>query len=273
MENDAFGDRMKRYERQETDRFLIPLLPVIIRLDGKGFSKFTKGLNRPYDENMIKCMVETTKDLVKETNALIGYTQSDEITLLIYNDDYKKEIYFNGRIFKITSTLSSLASVSFYKKVLKYIPSHIEKSPVFDCRVWNVPNKIEAVNNFIWREKDATKNSVSMACSEYFSHDFLLNKNTSEKKKLLEDHKEIIWGNYPTHFKRGTYVRRVEELSKFTVEELDKLPLKHNARLNPELQFVRSSIKEIDMPIITTITNLEDVFFNGLEPIIKSENV
>ncbi len=61
---DALGDRMKSYESVEAGRRFLPLLPVLCRLDGKNFSKFTKGMNRPYDERMSKCMVETTKVLV-----------------------------------------------------------------------------------------------------------------------------------------------------------------------------------------------------------------
>ena len=82
---DSLWDRMKFYESQACVEKLLPLIPVIARLDGKGFSKFTKGLKRPYDERLSKLMVETTKYLVKETNANCGYTQSDEITLVWYS--------------------------------------------------------------------------------------------------------------------------------------------------------------------------------------------
>ena len=37
---DDFGNRMKTYESQANNLSLIPNLPVIIRLDGKGFSKY-----------------------------------------------------------------------------------------------------------------------------------------------------------------------------------------------------------------------------------------
>ena len=72
--NDQMGDRMKSYEAQTCGIKLIPRIPVIARLDGKGFSKFTKGLKRPYDERLSNLMVETTKYLVKETNANCGYS-------------------------------------------------------------------------------------------------------------------------------------------------------------------------------------------------------
>lgn len=83
---DAFGNRMKDYEAQTCGIKMMPRIPVIARLDVKGFSKFTKGLKRPYDERLSNLMIETTKYLVKETNANCGYTQSDEITLVWYTD-------------------------------------------------------------------------------------------------------------------------------------------------------------------------------------------
>jgi tRNA(His) 5'-end guanylyltransferase len=102
---DNFGDHMKSYEKQTCGIKMLPRIPVIARLDGKGFSKFTKGLKRPYDERLSKLMVETTKYLVKETNANCGYTQSDEITLVWYVESYESSIYFDGRLFKMISDL------------------------------------------------------------------------------------------------------------------------------------------------------------------------
>ena len=79
---DTFGDRMKSYEGREAGRRTLPGLPVVARLDGKGFSKWTKGLEYPFDPNMQKLREEVTTFLVQETNAAIGYCQSDEITLV-----------------------------------------------------------------------------------------------------------------------------------------------------------------------------------------------
>ena len=152
MKNDEMGNRMKAYESQTTQTKLIPLLPVMARLDGKGFSKFTKGLKRPYDERLSKLMVETTKYLVAETNANCGYTQSDEITLCWFTEDPKSQPYWNGKVFKILTDLSAMCSVYFNEKLAEYLPEKVGKRPRFDARVWNVPNVNEAVNTFLWRE-------------------------------------------------------------------------------------------------------------------------
>ena len=246
---------------------MIPRIPVIARLDGKGFSKFTKGLKRPYDERLSRLMIETTKYLVKETNANCGYTQSDEITLMWYSERYESEIYFSGKLFKMISDLSSMCSVFFNRELPNYLPEKIHLMPRFDCRVYNVPSLDEAVNSFYWREKDATKNSVSMTASHYYSHNFLHGKNGSEKQELLFQ-KGVNWNDYPSFFKRGTYVQRKRILTKFSIEELEKLPMKHNARKNPETLIERWVVDVVDLPPLSTIKNKVDVVVFGENPII-----
>jgi len=266
---DQFGDRMKMYENQTCGINLIPRIPVIARLDGKGFSKFTKGLNRPYDERLSNLMVETVKYLVKETNANCGYTQSDEITLVWYTDKIDSSIYFNGRLFKMISDLAAMCSVFFNRELPKYLPEKTDKMPRFDCRVYNVPTLDEAVNSFLWREQDATKNSISMAAQSVFSHKELMNKNGSDKQEMLFQ-KGINWNDYPAFFKRGTYVQRKRVLTPFTSEEIEKLPVKHNARKDPNYVIERWIVDRVDLPPLSKIENKSDVIIWGKDVELKS---
>lgn len=267
---DSLGDRMKAYENQTCGIKMLPLIPVIARLDGKGFSKFTKGLKRPYDERLSNLMIETTKYLVKETNANCGYTQSDEITLMWHSDSHESKIYFDGRLFKMISDLASMASVFFNSKLAEYLPEKKDKLPRFDCRVFNVPSVEEAVNVFYWREKDATKNSITMAASEFYSHNFLMGKNGSEKQELLFQ-KGINWSeDYCTHFKRGSYIQRKRVVTKFSPEELERLPVKHQARLNPDLLIERWVIDRVELPPLSTIENKIGVIVYGEDVKVKS---
>ena len=260
---DSLGDRMKFYENQTCGIKMLPLIPVIARLDGKGFSKFTKGLKRPYDERLSNLMIETTKYLVKETNANCGYTQSDEITLMWYSDSHESKIYFDGRLFKMISDLASMASVFFNSKLDEYLPEKKDKMPRFDCRVFNVPTVEEAVNTFYWREKDATKNSITMAASEYYSHNFLMGKNGSEKQELLFQ-KGINWSeDYCTHFKRGTYIQRKIKTGVLSKEEQYLLPENHNARKDPNFTFERKVVVELELPPLSKVKNKVDVIIYG----------
>jgi len=264
--NDSLGDRMKSYENQTCGIRLLPKIPVMARLDGKGFSKFTKGLKRPFDERLSNLMVETTQYLVKETNANCGYTQSDEITLTWYSDTYESKIYFDGRYFKMLSDLAAMASVYFNRKLAEYLPEKVHLMPRFDCRVWNVPTVDEAANTFLWRELDATKNSISMAAQHYYSHTELHGKDSSTKQEMLFQ-KGINWNDYPAFFKRGTYVQRKRQLTKFSPEELLNLPPKHSARLNPDLVIERWKLGRVNLPPLVTVSNRADVILYGADVI------
>ena len=269
MKNDQFGNRMKMYESQTCGIRLIPRIPVIARLDGKGFSKFTKGLKRPYDERLSNLMVETTKYLVKETNANCGYTQSDEITLVWYTDKVDSSIYFDGRLFKMIGDLAAMASVYFNRELGKYLPEKVDKMPRFDARVYNVPTLDEAVNSFLWREQDATKNSISMAAQAFYSHKELMGKNGSDKQEMLFQ-KGINWNDYPSFFKRGTYVQRKRVVTPFSQSEIEKLPPKHNARKDPNFLVERWIIDRVELPKLSSIENSVDVIIWGNEPKLKS---
>src|SRR4051794_34897400 len=139
--------------------------------DSRCFSSFTQSMKQPYDERITRAMVETTNYLVEETHARIGYTQSDEISLVWQQDRYDAEVFFNGKIHKLASVLASLASVKFNHVCLgddRLRERTQNMMPVFDCRVFQLPNRTEAANAFLWREKDATKNAISMAARSFY---------------------------------------------------------------------------------------------------------
>jgi tRNA(His) 5'-end guanylyltransferase len=209
-------------------------------------------------------MIDTTLFLVEETNARVGATQSDEISLVLLAD-FGQQLWFDRRIAKMNSVLAAMASVFFNKHLPSRIPEKINQSPVFDCRVFNVPDQTEAVNYLIWREKDATRNSVSMAAQSYFSHRKLQGKSRSEMMDMLFS-KDINWNNYPTHFKRGTYVQRQKVERPFTTQELALLPPKHNAHKDPNLKVVRTDHVILELPPLTQVKNREAVIFNGDKP-------
>ena len=263
--NDTLGDRCKAYEGAEATRRFMPLIPIVARIDGRSFSKFTSGMVRPYDLTMSSMMIATTKHLVEETNASIGYTQSDEISLAWHSTDVRSQVWFDGRIMKMTSQLAAQATMIFNRLVLERYPQYYNRMPTFDARVWQVPNRTEAANMFVWREWDATKNSITMAASHYYSHVELQGKSGEEKQEMLFN-KGVNWNDYPTFFKRGTYLRRVNVARRYTSEELDKLPPKHAARTNPNLTVIRTEVRAIDMPPITSVVNREEVFFDGQLP-------
>lgn len=213
--NDSLGDRMK-YLESLTESRLMDRLPTIVRIDGRAFHTLTRGMKRPYDEKMSNAMIEVTKGLVKEFHACVGYTQSDEISLLFYQRELKSQLIFSGRIQKICSVLASYASAIFNRLQIN------SKIASFDARIFQVPNKSEAINYFIWHERDAIKNSISMAAQTVCSHKELINKNGSQQQEILFQ-KGINWNNYPAFFRRGSWIKFIKIRKQLSQEVLAKI--------------------------------------------------
>lgn len=263
----SLGERMKFYESFQPE-FSMPLLPVIVRLDGNNFHNFTKGLDRPFDDGLCALMQKTASYLAELTGAVISYTQSDEITLILYSDNIKSQIYFDGKISKINSILASKCSLFFNSNLKEFVPKKQNELAAFDCRCHNVPVKYEAVNNLIWREMDATRNSIQMVGQANFSHNELQNKNCDEIQEMLFTKKGINWNDLPKFKKRGSYFQKRVQKRKFTEEELSRLPDGHEAK-SGDFFIERKKIVQIDMPILKKIINKEEVVFNGADPILE----
>ncbi len=241
MDKTSLGDRMKGYERIGAPLF-VPGLPVVVRLDGVGFSKFTKDLDRPYDKRLSDLMVACTEDLCTISGALIGYTQSDEISLVFTPRTPVYEPWVALKPHKLTSRLASRLTGMFNATNRGALGRGAFAQ--FDARAFSLPTWGEVRNYLLWRERDATKNSISMAASTVYSHAELMGKDGSERQEMLFA-KGINWNDYPPFFKSGTYTIRQRVSMKFTAEELQKLPPKHRARTNPDLEVERVQIKRL----------------------------
>jgi tRNA(His) guanylyltransferase len=259
----TLGDRMKRYEMEEAGRRMIPNLPIMARLDGRAFHTFTKGLSRPYSPEFTRCMVETAAVLIDEFKADLAYTQSDEISLFWKNDDPFAPMQFDGRFQKWTSLLAAEASVAFNLSLFDHIP---QKAPTrknrakLDCRVWQLPNLFEVYNAFLWREDDATRNSLQMAAQSHYSQKEL-HKAASPKLHDLLHEKGVNWNDFPAYFKRGTYIARRKYEREMTRAELDNIP--ENRR--PTGPIMRSAIFALKAEPIQTYKSIVP-FLDGTIP-------
>lgn len=221
MKKDSLGDRMKGYENIPRN-YLTRRLPVIIRLDGKAFHTFTKGMEKPFDNILIETMADTAKYLCENIQGCkIAYTQSDEISLLL--TDYENIdtcAWFDNNIQKMVSISASMATLAFNKafrdNILKNSEDLQKKGKydiyfnklfraMFDSRVFTLP-KEEVNNYFIWRQQDATRNSIQMVGQANFSHKQLHKKSCDEIQEMLFQEKEINWNDFPTPNKRGVCI-------------------------------------------------------------------
>lgn len=205
---DKLGSRMKSYESIETMQKFPPNSILCVRIDGRSFSKFTRGLARPYDTRLSTLMIETMKYIVEEHKCLIGYTQSDELNFVLLNK-YEALCDFDAKKQKLISAMASSATAYFNAHLSEYIPEKVGGVlPRFDCRIWAVPSEAEASNAILWREQDAIKNSISMLAQHHFSHKELQGVNTGLMKDMLLTQRDIRWDDQPKFFKSGTYAKR-----------------------------------------------------------------
>ena len=197
---DNFGNRMKKYE--ECFKHFLPTKScIILRLDGKSFHSFTRGMEKPFDSKLRQCMIQATLELCKKIqNAKFAYCQSDEISLLLTDyEDIKTCAWFDNNIQKMVSISASICTMAFNKEYEKLFDNKIAH---FDSRIFMIP-KEEVCNYFYWRQQDATRNSIQMVARSFFSHKECHKKNTSELQDMLMLQKSVNWNDYSTQFKRG----------------------------------------------------------------------
>jgi tRNA(His) guanylyltransferase len=257
-ETDDFGNRMKAYEAIETARKLDPTLPIYARIDGRSFSRFTRGMERPFDLSMTSAMVETTQHLVHQTHARMGYTQSDEISLVWLADTAASDVLFSGKVQKMVSVLASMAAAKF----VTAIPEEFrDRLPHFDARVFQLPSKEEAANAFLWRAMDARKNAISMVAQSRFSHKALFGKDQKAMLAMLAE-AGVDFEALPVRFRRGSFIRR-ETVERFlTDEELKRIPQAHR----PTGKVMRSELRVLDMPPFNKVKNRAAVIFDDAAP-------
>lgn len=232
FDNDSLGNRQKGYEAVYKQK-LVPKMPIVMRIDGKAFHTFTKGMKKPFDDLLIDSMQKTMLALCKDIpTCKLGYTQSDEITIVCVCDDMKKtEGLYDYKVQKILSVIASKATRYFNQfffenvdKLQKDINAFknvvditVYKNKLFvaefDCRVMNIP-EWDIINNLIWRQQDATRNSIQMLGQAYFSQKELDKKNTSQIMDMLMLQKNVNWNNLETLKKRGSCCYRKDNGSK-----------------------------------------------------------
>lgn len=167
----SLGARMKTYEKEQNipfDNY------ILIRVDGKNFSKFTGKFNKPFDVRFTKAMIWTLNDMINEFNISLGFCCSDEITFVIPKRSEESGHDFGGRVHKMNSLYAGKCSVFFLLNVLRAIQgtenseelrAHIINSaPCFDSRIMEFSEELkhEIVNNIYWRSvHDCFRNCVS----------------------------------------------------------------------------------------------------------------
>lgn len=110
--------------------------------------------------------------LMEEFNGIYGYTQSDEMTILIppanVANGVQQDHPRNGRVTKITTLAAGMASSIFALCLADYCDAEQRSKlrsnpPRFDCRMGVFSSDTEALSILLWRAHDCSVNGVSDA--------------------------------------------------------------------------------------------------------------
>ena len=208
MAHDSLGDRMKRQYEDRT-RFMLPRRTyTIVRVDGKAFHAFTRGCEKPNDAALAAAFDSAAAELCGEAQgACFAYLQSDEISVLL--TDFATPTtgaWFDGNLQKICSVSASVVTAAFN---VSHPPGR--GRAVFDARVFTVPDPVEVENYFIWRQQDATRNSIQGLAQAHFDSTQLHGRSTSEMQEMLFQQRGLNWNDTPAYWKRGRCIVRADE--------------------------------------------------------------
>ena len=261
---DELSTRMKEYYENRTRITLPRRTYTIIRIDGKAFHTYTRGLKRPFDEGLMSDMDNTAIYLCKNImGAKFAFVQSDEISILLTDfDQLGTEMWFDGNIQKMTSVAASMATSKFNQlRWCRYFNERYNNTPdefgwewvmdatklklaEFDSRVFTIPSKTEVANMMIWRQQDTVRNSISSVAQSLYSHRQLNGKNTNDMQEMIFQ-KGINWNDYAPKYKRGRFIQKV--MVELETEFKGVQFAQHN--------FTRSRWESCDCPIFTQDTD------------------
>ncbi|HXJ38495.1 MAG TPA: tRNA(His) guanylyltransferase Thg1 family protein [Bryobacteraceae bacterium] len=200
---DELGARMKS-DYEDALRLYVPRRThLVIRIDGRSFHQFTKKLERPYCRPLADALDEAAVRLCGEMiGCRFAYGQSDEYSFVLTDTEpADAALWFDGNIQKIVSVSASIFTAAFNKAFEAPEPGS------FDSRVIVIAQRTEVEKYLLWRQLDASANSLNMLASAHFPHKELLGKSTTEKHDLLHS-KGVNWAKQPADFKRGRAVVR-----------------------------------------------------------------
>lgn len=244
MRTNSTNSLMRRYEVVSESR-LIPSLPVIIRVDGQAFHTLTRDFAKPFDWMLIRAMQMTMMSLCERIpGTKFGYVQSDEISLVL-GCDGQQEPWFDYRVEKLCSISASIATISFERAMRRLIEQEfenpdddareridipcrvrsattytdaIERGATFDARAFNI-SPADIVPYVIWRQTDASRNSLSMLAHALFPDKALVGKKAAQVHDMLHGI-GVNWNDLPVTTKRGSAcLRRKTEVTGYNPVE------------------------------------------------------
>jgi tRNA(His) 5'-end guanylyltransferase len=220
MANLKLKDRIESYQDQSEFK-LLNKLPIVAVVNGRSFAKITSLLDKPYSSEFVECMLSTTLKLCSEIEgAIFGYYHNDEIVIILRNDQSTEtEPWFDNKIQKLTSIISSIATLHF-NNCIGAADLNLLGDAYFSTKVFTVPNIVEAVNTIIYKQQHNFHTSIQFACfyellkkyDKLLIRDMIQRLSFDEKVELLQQECDVDFNQYPIAFRRGIACYKVPKV-------------------------------------------------------------
>lgn len=133
----------------------------------------------------------------------MAYTQSDEISVLVHSyRRHESSAWFDNNLQKMCSVAAGISSATMTEESVEVFG--IVKPAVFDARAFVLPES-DVCNYFLWRQQDATRNSINSLAQSLYSHNELHGKNQSQLQEMCFA-KGHNWNDTETRWKRGVCI-------------------------------------------------------------------
>ena len=220
---DPLGDQVKALESEWAAQ-VPPTMGLVVRLDGKGFSKWTRPFASPFDVRINTAFIAVTSAMMEEWRPDVGFTQSDEITLMWYPNDPESttEYPFGGKVQKLCSVLASHCTVLFNAE----FDGH-HTPALFDARAFGALTRGDCDAAVAWRAADAVRNGINSVAMSMFSARQLDGVSTRKRVEMLEAEGVDLDADYLPHNRHGTFMQFETVTEMLSAERLAAIPEKY----------------------------------------------
>ncbi|KAF9570821.1 tRNA-His guanylyltransferase [Mortierella alpina] len=203
----------------EEDDKLLRNVYILVRIDGKGFHKFSAAheFAKPNDVRALNLMNHAARSVMHELDdILIAFGESDEYSFLFR----KSTDLYQRREAKIVSTVVSL----FTSAYVYYWSDYFQDSrrplypPVFDGRAVLYPSEVEVKDYFAWRQADTHINNLfntsfwalveKGGLTPKAAENRLSGTDSKDKNEMLFTEFNTNYSKLPAIFRKGSVLLR-----------------------------------------------------------------
>ncbi|CAH1783898.1 unnamed protein product [Owenia fusiformis] len=248
--------RFEYVKQFETDDRCLPNCWIVVRIDGKGFHRFSDQHNflKPNDDRSLHLMNCAAKQVMTEfKDIVLAYGQSDEYSFVFKINTST----YNRRSSKLMTNICSLFASTFVFNWQKYFHDvKLKYPPAFDGRVVLYPSNQNLLDYLSWRQADCHINNMYNTVFWALVQQGKLTPQAAQERlkgTLAADKNEILFQDYainyndlPEFYRKGTTLIREKKEEQIT----HKIPQQDGTFKEKAELKIKSELVELHTDII-----------------------